>query len=207
MAPGPGPKISPSIAPSIAMKPVFPACAPAALLALMACACASPPQTRGEPAASAATRSPYESEILAQVDRFLLALGNHDTQTLDEVTITEGVSWIHALPPGEEQEVQPYTNASLLEPSADAEAFTERYWNPIVHARGGLAQVWAPYERRENGKVVYCGIDAFDVVRLDGAWRIASVLSTIEPEACEGLAPGDMSRMRPREGWKAPLGQ
>jgi hypothetical protein len=147
-------------------------------------------------------RSPYESEILATVDRFLLALGNHDDDALEEIVITEGVSWIQAIKPGDERGVKPYTNASMLEPDPDADPFMERYWSPTVQVRGGLAQVWASYELRDNGKVVHCGIDAFDLVMLDGAWRIASVLSTMEPEACTTMMAASPADMRPRDGWK-----
>lgn len=163
-------------------------------------ACTTTPATQS--AAVDTTKSPYESEILATVDRFLLALGNHDDAALDEVTITEGVSWIQAIKPGDQRPVQPYTNESLLQPDPDADPFMERYWDPVVRVRGGLAQVWAPYELRDNGKVVHCGIDAFDVVFLDGTWRIASVLSTMEPEACGTMMPASPADMRPRNGWK-----
>ena len=65
-------------------------------------------------ATSAVAESPYESEILATVDRFLLALGNHDDEALEEVLITEGVSWIQTIKTGEEGKVQPYTNEGML---------------------------------------------------------------------------------------------
>lgn len=161
--------------------------------------------TTGAPAATTATaapKSPYESEILATVDRFLLAIGNHDDEALEEILITEGVSWIQTISPGNERPVQPYTNASMMEPDTDADPFIERYWDPSVTVRGGLAQVWAPYELRDNGEQVHCGIDAFDLVFLDGAWRVASVLSTMEPESCATMMPPSPAAMRPRDGWK-----
>ena len=103
--------------------------------ALAGCATSGP-----APATSAPTtaKSPYESEILATVDRFLLAIGNHDDEALEEILITEGVSWIQTIKPGEEQPVRPYTNASMMEPDPDADPFIERYWDPTVTARGGL---------------------------------------------------------------------
>ena len=167
--------------------------------ALAGCATSGP-----APATSAPTtaKSPYESEILATVDRFLLAIGNHDDEALEEILITEGVSWIQTIKPGEEQPVRPYTNASMMEPDPDADPFIERYWDPTVTVRGGLAQVWAPYELRDNGEQVHCGIDAFDLVHLDGAWRVASILSTMEPESCAAMMPPSPAAMRPRDGWK-----
>lgn len=171
--------------------------ASAALAALAACT-----TTGAATPGPAATPSPHEADILATVDRFLLALGNHNDAALEEVTITEGVSWIQTIEPGNERPVKPYTNASMMEPDPDADPFIERYWNPDVRVRGGLAQVWAPYELRDNGEVVHCGIDAFDLVFLDGAWRVASVLSTMEPKSCEALYPASPADMRPRDGWR-----
>jgi hypothetical protein len=178
----------------VSMKRLF----AAALVVLPACTTMDGAATTAPAAAS----SPHETAILATVDRFLLALGNHDDGALEEVTITEGVSWIQTVEPGNEKPVKPYTNASMFEPDPEADPFIERYWNPDVRVRGGLAQVWAPYELRDNGQVVHCGIDAFDLVFLDGAWRIASVLSTMEPKGCEGTYPASPADMRPRDGWK-----
>lgn len=169
--------------------------------ALTACATAAPPASSGA-TFHAVPKSPHEPAILAVVDRFLLAIGNHDDKALDEVLITEGVSWIQTIKPGDERPVKPYTNAGMLEPDPDADPFIEWYWDPIVNVRGGLAQVWAPYELRDNGQQVHCGIDAFDLVLLDGAWRVASILSTMEPDACKTMMTPTPSNVRPRDGWK-----
>ncbi len=174
--------------------------ATAALASLLA-ACTTTAAPAG-PTASTTAKSPHEADILATVDRFLLAIGNHDDEALEEVLITEGVSWIQTIKTGEEGKVQPYTNEGMLEPDPDADPFMERYWNPTVTVRGGLAQVWAPYELRDNGEQVHCGIDAFDLVFLDGAWRVASILSTMEPDACATMAPPSPAAMRPRDGWR-----
>jgi len=174
-----------------------------AALASALAGCATGGATSAPAGAAAATaKSPYESEILAVVDRFLLAIGNHDYEALDELLIVEGVSWIQTITPGNERGVQPYTNASMFDPDPDADPFIERYWNPIVTTRAGFAHVWAPYEMRDNGEQVHCGFDGFNLVFLDGAWRIASITSTVEPEACAVLLPASPATMRPRDGWK-----
>jgi hypothetical protein len=172
---------------------------------LSACATtpgASPPaSTPVAPAASTGSAAETEA-VLNVVDRFLLAIGNHDDAALEELIIEEGISYFQERTPDEDSEVSPYPNASMLEPDPDADPFIERYWSPTVQVRGGLAQVWAPYELRDNGKQVHCGIDAFDLVLLDGAWRIATVLSSMEPKACDSMMPASPSAMRPRDGWK-----
>lgn len=76
--------------------------------------------------------------------------------------------------------------------------FLERYWDPIVHVRGSLAVVWAPYEFLRDGKTTHCGIDSFEMVRQDGRWRIGNIMWTVEPDACSRLRPSDPAAMRPR---------
>lgn len=173
--------------------------------ALAACATtpgASTPAPAATPSPSSTASAAETEAILGVVDRFLLAIGNHDDAALEELIIEEGISYFQERTPTEDSDVSPYPNASMLEPDPDADPFIERYWSPAVQVRGGLAQVWAPYELRDNGKQVHCGIDAFDLVLLDGAWRIATVLSTMEPKACDSMMPASPSAMRPRDGWK-----
>ncbi|MEQ1780906.1 MAG: hypothetical protein ABMA14_06070 [Hyphomonadaceae bacterium] len=178
---------------------------PALLAALMttvsACttmATAAPPA----PQAAARVYTAQEEEILQVVDRMLLAVGNHDTVALEDLLITEGVSWFQHITPEEAAAVEPFHNEDLMSPETDADPFIERYWNPTIQIRGGLAHVWTNYELRDDGKQVHCGIDAFDLVYLDGDWRVASILSTMEPKACDATMPASPASMRPRDGWK-----
>ncbi len=143
-----------------------------------------------------------EEEILQVVDRMLLAVGNHDSAALQELLINEGVSWFQHVTPDEAATVEPFKNEDLMSPETDADPFIERYWNPVVQIRSGLAHVWANYELRDDGKQVHCGIDAFDLVYLDGDWRVASIMSTMEPKGCDAMMPASPAAMRPRDGWK-----
>jgi len=69
----------------------------------------------------------------------------------------------------------------------------EWMWSPVIVRRGALATVSAPYELSINGKSVHCGIDIFTLVKqtdgakTDGAWKIASISWTAEPDACPAL--------------------
>jgi hypothetical protein len=83
-----------------------------------------------------------------------------------------------------------------------ADPFIERYWDPVVQVRGPLAQVWAPYALHDNGELVHCGINAFQLVKQAGAWKIGSSMSTMEPGSCEDLSPPPRSAMRPLAGWR-----
>ena len=174
----------------------------AALVAAVSGCTTAPGASPSRPAAQQVVLDAEDEAILKTVDMFLLAIGNHDTVMLDELVIVEGVSWFQRAESGELKAVEPFMNSGMIEPDEDADPFIERYWNPIVHKRGGLAQVWAPYELRDDGAQVHCGIDAVDLVYLDGAWRIASILSSLEVGSCEALGAGTATDVRPRDGWK-----
>lgn len=173
------------------------------LAATSACATVTTDTSPAPPQAAAPhAYTAKEEEILQVVDRMLLAVGNHDSTALEDLLITEGVSWFQHITPEEAAEVEPFHNEDLMSPETDADPFIERYWNPTIQLRGSIAHVWAPYELRDDGKQIHCGIDAFDLVHLDGDWRVASIQSTMEPRSCEALMPTSPADMRPRDGWK-----
>jgi hypothetical protein len=64
----------------------------------------------------------------------------------------------------------------------------EHMWAPVVSLRGDMiATVSAPYEFRLDGKTTHCGIDVFELAKVDGAWKIAGLAWTAEPDACAEL--------------------
>ncbi len=73
----------------------------------------------------------------------------------------------------------------------------ERYWDPTVLVRGPIAVVWAPYMLWSDGVKSHCGVDVFEMLRIDGEWRIGNAMWTIEPDGCESLRPPDEAAMRP----------
>lgn len=181
-------------------------------LLLAGCASAtanSPPQTGAAPKkldqtpiAAPKFGDAEEEAILRVVDAFLLAIGNHDYDALKDLQVAEGTTFFQRSTKAEKRPVARRPNSDFMKPQANVDPFIERYWNPVVLMRGDLAMVWAPYELRDNGQVVHCGIDGFDMVKLDGKWRVGNLISTMEPEACDELRPGSVSAMRPRDGWK-----
>jgi len=63
----------------------------------------------------------------------------------------------------------------------------EWMWSPVIIRRGALATVSAPFELTVNGKTVHCGLDVFTLAKTEGAWKIASISWTAEPDACPEL--------------------
>lgn len=49
---------------------------------------------------------------------------------------------------------------------------------------GNLAQVWTPYQFFLNGTFSHCGVNAFDMVKLNGDWKIQYIIDTRRKEGC-----------------------
>jgi hypothetical protein len=57
-------------------------------------------------------------------------------------------------------------------------AADERIRFETVRIDGPLAMVWAPYTFYYNGKFSHCGADSFQLVRVNGAWKIQYLIDT-----------------------------
>jgi hypothetical protein len=154
--------------------------------------------------AAAATAAPQpaqpnadEAAILAVVDRFMTAISTNDAALMAEVRI-EGGSTIVARP-DPAGGAAPLVTRRLFSGATPSRTGTvrERYWDPVVHVRSGIAVVWTPYELWIDGKTSHCGIDVFDMMKDKGVWKIANAMWTVEPEACPALRPKDPSKLRP----------
>jgi PBP1b-binding outer membrane lipoprotein LpoB len=49
---------------------------------------------------------------------------------------------------------------------------------------GPLAMVWAPYKFYFNGKFSHCGVDSFQLVRINGQWKIQFLIDTRRRQPC-----------------------
>jgi hypothetical protein len=139
-----------------------------------------------------------EAAVLATMDRYLTAISSNDLATLAAMQTPEGMTYRARAVPGGGMEVVAHPNTYWSDPvRKTAHAFLERYWSPTVMIRGSIAVVWAPYEFQIDGKTSHCGIDVFDFVKLNGEWKVANAMWTVEPDACAELRPADPSAMRP----------
>lgn len=155
---------------------------------------ATPAAAQVQPAAPSAD----EAAILTVVDRFMQAISTNDNALMAELRLEGGFTIVSRRDPAGSD--APLVTRRVFSPSTSARpsANRERYWDPVVHVRGGIAVVWTPYEFWIDGKTSHCGIDAFDMIKEKGVWKIANAMWTVEPEACPALRPADPSKLRPR---------
>jgi Putative lumazine-binding len=50
---------------------------------------------------------------------------------------------------------------------------------------GDLASVWTPYKFYFKGKFSHCGVNSFQLVRLNGEWKIQYIIDTRRRQGCQ----------------------
>lgn len=60
----------------------------------------------------------------------------------------------------------------------------EEMYDPKVEVHGDWAMVWGRYVFFNDDKLSHCGINQFNLVRIEGKWKIANGASTIDPGDC-----------------------
>jgi hypothetical protein len=54
-----------------------------------------------------------------------------------------------------------------------------------INIDGDLASVWTPYKFFFSGKLSHCGVNSFQLVRLNGGWKIQYLIDTRRRNGCE----------------------
>jgi serine/threonine protein kinase len=138
-----------------------------------------------------------EAAVLAAIDGFFESMASHDTATFAAHQTPDGMTYAQRLEDGQWM-LKRRSNQALIQAHAEGiAAVAETYWEPTVMIRGPLAVVWAPYEYRRDGEVSHCGIDVFNMLKIDGRWMLSNAMWTIEPDACGELRPRLETRIRP----------
>lgn len=135
---------------------------------------------------SQAAPGPEDAPILATVQRFFDALPAQDSAAMREMVLPGGVYTSVSVNADGSAKVSRRPVDDSFSMSIDP-GLHERMWAPVVVRRGPIATVTAPYEFQLNGKTTHCGVDVFNLVNADGAWKIASLMWTREPDACPEL--------------------
>jgi ketosteroid isomerase-like protein len=123
--------------------------------------------------------------VVAAVDRFLGAINSNDAATLEALYMPQAVLFVQRPGPDGKPVMRVRTGAEdVAKARGETRKFHEFYWNPRISVHGGIATFEAPYAFDIDGKRSHCGIDVFSLVLVDGAWRIASAMYTVEPDGC-----------------------
>jgi hypothetical protein len=134
--------------------------------------------------------TPAEAAVLAAVQSFFDSMAAKDVEAAREVLVPEGRFFSVRIIDGEKV-VRSLTNEEYLDGLAKSEGdWLERMWDPEVRIRGDLATVWTAYDFHLNGEFSHCGVDAFNLMKIEGTWRITGGSYTVEREGCEASPLG-----------------
>ncbi len=124
--------------------------------------------------------------VLSTVDAFFTALASSDRAGLENTTYMGSVFVASTMDSAGQVSNSARTRRDFIAALSDRRASRlERYWNPTVLVRDGIALFWAPYDFHIDGDFSHCGIDSFQLLRSEGRWKIASSSYTIQRENCE----------------------
>jgi len=141
-------------------------------------------------AAPAATQHADEADtraVMATVDQLFGALASKDRAALLGAVVSEG----RATSAGVDEQGRPEVVSTDWTTFADrlarsTEQLRERLVDPHVHVEGDIAMIWSRYEFERNGAFSHCGIDHFDLVRIEGRWRVLNLTWTRQTTGCPG---------------------
>lgn len=123
--------------------------------------------------------------VLGTIDRMFGALTAKDPAALVAVTIPDGRATAATVDAEGKDQLHFRTWAEFAQrlpaiPGVPVEKLT----GSQVQVDGPIAMVWAPYTFTLDGKLLHCGINHFDLVKQDGAWRILNVTWTQRKTGC-----------------------
>jgi ketosteroid isomerase-like protein len=153
---------------------------------LFAAACAQPNAV--EPARAHADAGQAERRaVLAVSDQLFAALASKDRSALLAAVVPEGRATATFTTPGGERRVESESWTEFADRLALASVqLRERLIDPHVHVEGDIAMIWSRYEFEIDGRFSHCGIDHFDLVRIEGRWRILNLTWTKQQQGCPG---------------------
>ena len=137
-------------------------------------------------AASPAQAAPGSEEraILRVVQQFFDALAARDSARVMATVVPEGTIAGHDL-----RGAAPEFFTQRWPAWADGlrngtMTLREQMHAPRVRIRRTLASVWTDYSFFRDGAFSHCGVDLFDMAKVDGNWRILNLTFTMESRGC-----------------------
>jgi hypothetical protein len=65
-------------------------------------------------------------------------------------------------------------------------ALDERIKYDGIRVDADLASVWTPYQFYYNASFSHCGVNSFQLVRINGQWKIQYIIDTRRRQGCDG---------------------
>jgi ketosteroid isomerase-like protein len=123
-------------------------------------------------------------QVAALVDSALAALSRGNLEAFTDYMVDEAITMSVSSRNGEARHSARtrMANRTMALPGK----ITERAFRTQVLVAGPIATAWAPYDLYIDDKWSHCGIDVFTIIKTGNAWKIATLVWSVEqPPACE----------------------
>lgn len=67
----------------------------------------------------------------------------------------------------------------------DDPKWIEKLYNTEFKVDGNIAQVWTEYSFFVGDEFLHCGVDAFQLIKIDGEWKIIHLMDTRRKKGCK----------------------
>jgi hypothetical protein len=135
----------------------------------------------------AQTPSAREAEVVAVIQKLFDAMLSRDTTALRAV-FDPSARLVRGGSRDDPNQVQVTTVDQFVNSIASAPAdarLIERIYEPEVRIDGNLATVWTFYTFHLGEQFSHCGIDAAQLLEINGGWKIVHLADTMRRENCE----------------------
>ena len=136
---------------------------------------------------NAAKAQSAEDSVKAVVNKLFAAMKNSDAASLKAVFADSAI--LQSISRNKEGKtviqndtVDEFAGIVSKMPKGDAD---ERIVFDVIKIDGPLAMVWAPYKFYYKGNFSHCGVDAFQLVKFNGEWKIQYLIDTRRKTGCE----------------------
>jgi len=126
-----------------------------------------------------------EDSVKMIVNQLFKAMKNSDSTLLENCFADSAVLQTIVEKDGKvEIKNEPVSEFASVIKSLPKGAADEQITFDVLKVEGTLAIVWAPYQFYFKGKFSHCGTDSFQLVRINGEWRIQYLIDTRRKAGC-----------------------
>lgn len=137
------------------------------------------------PARPLSLTDPDSPAVLDAVNALLATLETGDTAKMLTLVQPEGgVAIAGELPDGSHRFKHMSWQDYATHLAPDGHHYSESIADPAIEVDGDIAMLWAAYRVTMDGKMMHCGFDHFDLVRVDGKWKILNITWSQRTAGC-----------------------
>lgn len=118
-----------------------------------------------------------KAAIRATVDRMFDALSDRDADVWTQIMLEDG-AWFeqHIDNDWASELIVSDMNAKIRQLALSTRTIEENYWSERIFVDGPIAIFWSPYVAFEDGELIGCGVNSFQLVKVSDEWKIASIV-------------------------------